>query len=82
MDNASGRKCLPVNKGVPHGGGDGAGLCLAQSEDALDDRQLCACGVQPAERTPVIHHHTASYDLTTPVNCPCLQKEDHVKRVC
>lgn len=59
----------PVDERVPHAGGDGRGLRrVAQSEDALDDRQLRAGGLQAAERTPVVDHHPRRDHLTAPVD--------------
>lgn len=59
----------PVDERVPHAGGDGRGLRrVAQAEHALDDRQLCAGGLQAAERTPVVDHHPRGDHLTPPVD--------------
>lgn len=66
----------PVNQGVPHAGCNGRRLCsIAQSEDTLDDGHLCACGVQTAERAPVIHHHSRGDDLTAPVHGASLNRK-------
>lgn len=66
----------PVNQWVPHAGGNGGGVpSLADSEHTLDDRQLSAGGVQAAERTPIIDHHTGCDDLTTPVHSASLDKK-------
>lgn len=65
----------PVDQRVPHAGGDGGGLCcVAQSEDALDDGQLCAGSVKATERTPVVDHHPRSDDITAPVHCTGLNR--------
>lgn len=59
----------PVDERVPHAGGDGRGLRrVAQPEHALDDRQLGAGGLQPAERTPVVDHHPRRNHLAPPVH--------------
>lgn len=59
----------PVDERVPHAGGDGRGLRrVAQSEHALDDRQLCAGGLQAAERTPVVDDHPRCDHLAPPVD--------------
>ncbi len=66
----------PVDQRVPHAGGDGGGLCcVTQSEDALDDRQLGAGGVQAAERAPVVDHHPRGDHLTAPVHCAGLNRK-------
>lgn len=66
----------PVDERVPHAGGDGRGLrCVAESEDALNDGQLCAGGVQAAERAPVVDHHPCRDDLTAPVYCASLNRK-------
>lgn len=66
----------PVDQRVPHAGGDGGGLRrVAQSEDALDDRQLRAGGVQAAERTPVVDHHPRRDHLAAPVHCAGLNRK-------
>ncbi len=73
------RRCcrhIPVDERVSHGGCDGAGLRFTQSEDALDDRQLSARGVQPTEGTPVVHHHTSSDHLTPTIHRSSLQREN------
>lgn len=72
------RSCrhIPVDERVSHGGCDGAGLRFTQSEDALDDRQLSARGVQPTEGTPVVHHHTTSDHLTPTIHRSSLQREN------
>lgn len=58
-----------VDERVSHAGGDGGGLCrVAESEDALDDRQLGAGGVQAAERAPVVDHHPRRDHLTASVH--------------
>lgn len=59
----------PVDERVPHAGGDGGGLRrVAQSEDALDDRQLSAGGLQAAEGAPVVDHHPRRNHLAAPVD--------------
>lgn len=67
-----GGSSLPVDQGIPHVGGDGARLSLVEPEDALDDGELSAGGVQPAEGAPVIHHHPRCDHLAAAVHCPCL----------
>lgn len=68
----SGLRCevlhSPVDERVSHCSCDGAGLRFTQSEDALDDGQLSARGVQSAESTPVVHHHTSSDHLATTID--------------
>lgn len=65
----------PVDEGVSHVGGNGAWLALAQPEHTFDDWQLGARGVQPAEGTPVVHHHACRDDLATAIYRSCLEKE-------
>lgn len=66
----------PVDQRVPHAGGDGGGLRrVAESEDALDDGQLGAGGVQAAERAPVVDHHPRRDHLTAPVHCAGLNRK-------
>lgn len=68
--------CSPVDQRVPHAGGDGGGLRrVTQSEDALDDRQLGAGGVQAAERTPVVDDHPGRDHLAAPVHCAGLNRK-------
>lgn len=62
----------PVDEWISHGGGNGAGLGLTQTEHTLNDGQLCAGGVQATEGTPVVDHHPSCNDLTAPVDCSCL----------
>lgn len=67
---------LPVDQRVPHARGDGGRLRgVTESEDALDDGQLGARGVQAAERTPVIDHHPGRDHLAAPVHCAGLDRK-------
>lgn len=69
----------PVDQRVPHAGGDGGRLRrVTQSEDALDDRQLRAGGVQAAERTPVVDDQPARDHLAAPVHCAGLNRKSAV----
>lgn len=65
---------IPVDERVSHSSCDGAGLRFTQSEDALDDGQLSARGVQSTESTPVVHHHTSSDHLTTTIDRSSLER--------
>lgn len=77
-----GGSSLPVNQGIPHVGGDGAGLSFVEPEDALDDRELGAGGVQPTEGAPVVDHHPCCNHLAASVHCSCLQGHRAVSRGC
>lgn len=66
---------VPVNKWVPHVGGYGARLSLAQPEHTLNDGQLRACCIQTTKGTPVIHHHASGNYLTATVYSTGLKQE-------
>lgn len=67
----------PVDQGVPHGGSDGGGLRrLAEPEDALDDRQLRAGGVQAAEGAPIVGHHAGRDHLAAAVHRAGLDRRE------
>ena len=62
----------PIHKRRLECGGDGLWLLVGESEDTLNDRELCTGGVQTAEGTPVIHHHACRQHVTASVDCTCL----------
>lgn len=59
------------NQRCPHGGCYGRRLSFIQLEDTLYHRQFSWCCVHATEGAPIIHHHTCSNHLGTPVNCAC-----------
>lgn len=66
---ASGRSVEALHHGVLHCGVDVAGaLALAESEDALDDAELCGGGVEARDGHPVVDDHAGADDVAAPVD--------------
>ena len=78
----------PINKRVPHLGGDSGGLGVSQLEDALYDGELRAGGVQAAEADPVVDdepsadHVTAAIHRARLTTCRNIQMSSWPKQIC
>lgn len=63
------RSVEALHHGVLHCGVDVAGaLALAESEDALDDAELCGGGVEARDGHPVVDDHAGADDVAASVD--------------